>query len=77
MILYYQCLCLCTCIVHTLQPVSQIMVSAGHAVGIQLDDGTEIRANAVLSNATPKVTFLDLLEEVQDNCCYNGSVGLV
>ena len=32
--------------------------------GVKLDDGTEIQAKAVLSNATPKVTFFDLLPNV-------------
>ncbi|CAB3977129.1 pyridine nucleotide-disulfide oxidoreductase domain-containing 2 [Paramuricea clavata] len=31
--------------------------------GVVLEDGTEIKANIVLSNATPKITFLDLLPE--------------
>ena len=33
-------------------------------MGVRVEDGTEILAGAVLSNATPKVTFLDLLEAV-------------
>lgn len=45
-------------------PVSQITVNDKHKVtGIVLDDGSEIKAKVVLSNATPKVTFLDLLAE--------------
>ena len=47
------------------QPVSQIMVERGRAVGVVLGDGKEIRASAVLSNTTPKVTFLDLLDSVR------------
>ena len=35
------------------------------AVGVVLDDGTEIRSKVVLSNATPKVTYIDLLEKVR------------
>ncbi len=34
------------------------------ATGVMLEDGSEIRAKVVLSNATPQVTFLDLLPEV-------------
>ena len=30
-----------------------------------MEDGTEIRAKTILSNATPKVTFLDLLPKVR------------
>ncbi len=32
--------------------------------GVVLEDGTEIMADIVLSNATPKITFLDLLPKV-------------
>lgn len=32
--------------------------------GVALEDGSEIQADIVLSNATPKVTFLDLLPKV-------------
>ena len=49
------------------QGVSQILVREGRAVGVRLGDGTEILADVVLSNATPKVTFLDLLEEVSND----------
>lgn len=34
------------------------------AVGVVLEDGQEVAAKVVLSNATPKVTFLDLLDQV-------------
>ena len=33
--------------------------------GLVLNDGTEIRSKAVLSNATPKVTYIDLLEKLR------------
>ena len=39
--------------------------------GVMLEDGTEVRAKAVLSNATPKVTFLDLLPEVSQSFAIN------
>ena len=52
------------------QAVSQILVGDGRAVGVRLEDGTEVLASAVLSNATPKVTFLDLLEEVSCDTGY-------
>ena len=32
--------------------------------GVVLEDGSEIKADIVLSNATPKITFLDLLPKV-------------
>lgn len=48
-----------------LQPVTRILTSGGRkACGVLLDDGTEIKAKAVLSNATPKVTYFDLLSKV-------------
>ena len=40
------------------------MVKDQEAVGVTLKDGTEIRAKVVMSNATPKVTYLDLLQKV-------------
>lgn len=45
----------------TNQEVSSISVKDGKACGIVLKNGEEVTANVVLSNATPKVTFLDLL----------------
>ena len=48
-----------------LQPVSRILVGAGRTVeGVALEDGAEVRAKVILSNATPKITFLDLLPKV-------------
>ncbi|KNC99845.1 uncharacterized protein SPPG_05219 [Spizellomyces punctatus DAOM BR117] len=51
--------------IRTSAPVERILVSEaeGKAVGVRLRNGEEIRAPIVLSNATPKVTFLDLLPE--------------
>jgi phytoene dehydrogenase-like protein len=43
--------------------VARILVTGGRASGVVLDDGTEVRARAVLSNADPNVTFLRLLPE--------------
>ena len=43
----------------------EISVDGEHgAAGVVLEDGTEIRSKVVLSNATPKVTYIDLLEKV-------------
>ncbi|MEM7170083.1 MAG: NAD(P)/FAD-dependent oxidoreductase [Pseudomonadota bacterium] len=42
-------------------PVGQIKVQNDRACGVVLTDGREIRANAVISNADPRHTFLDLL----------------
>lgn len=46
------------------QPVSRILLDGQQAVGVALEDGQEVVAKIVLSNATPKVTFLDLLDQV-------------
>ncbi|HYX19959.1 MAG TPA: NAD(P)/FAD-dependent oxidoreductase [Thermoanaerobaculia bacterium] len=43
-------------------PVARIAVANGRARGIVLEDGTEIGARVVVSNADPKRTFLGLLE---------------
>jgi len=48
-----------------MQTVKQILVDANKvAQGVVLQDGTEIRSKVVLSNATAKVTFIDMLEKV-------------
>ncbi|GLH05938.1 Pyridine nucleotide-disulfide oxidoreductase domain-containing protein 2 [Gryllus bimaculatus] len=48
--------------IFTSKKVQQIKVdSRGFASGVILEDGIEINADIVLSNATPKVTFLDLI----------------
>ena len=50
----------------TLKPVTSILTDdrTGAARGVLLEDGTEIRANVVLSNATPEVTFGRLVAKV-------------
>ncbi|GAB1602773.1 pyridine nucleotide-disulfide oxidoreductase domain-containing protein 2-like [Argonauta hians] len=47
--------------IFTNKPVSNILMEDNKVSGVVLQDGTEIMTQAVLSNATPKVTFLDLL----------------
>jgi phytoene dehydrogenase-like protein len=42
--------------------VKRILLSGGRAVGVALEDGTELRASAVVSNADANVTFLKLLD---------------
>ncbi|KAL5021047.1 hypothetical protein ScPMuIL_000202 [Solemya velum] len=49
--------------IYTDKAVSNIIVNNGRAEGVVLEDGTEIKSKLVLSNATPKITFLDLLPE--------------
>jgi phytoene dehydrogenase-like protein len=42
--------------------VARILVgSSGRAMGVELEDGTVIRAKQVVSNAHPKTTYLDLV----------------
>lgn len=48
--------------IRTSAPVARIDVRNSRARGVVLEDGTEIRARLVLSNADPKRTFLGLLE---------------
>jgi phytoene dehydrogenase-like protein len=54
--------------IRTSAPVAQIDVRNGRARGVALEDGTEIRARMVLSNADPKRTFLGMvpLRELPD-----------
>jgi phytoene dehydrogenase-like protein len=42
--------------------VKQIIVRGGRAVGVALEDGTELRAPAVVTTIHPKIAFLDLIE---------------
>jgi phytoene dehydrogenase-like protein len=46
-------------------PVARIDVRDGRARGVTLEDGTEIPAGLVLSNADPKRTFLGLIDETE------------
>ena len=47
--------------IRTSAPVAQIEVRNGRARGVVLEDGTEIRARIVVSNADPKRTFLKMV----------------
>jgi phytoene dehydrogenase-like protein len=42
-------------------PVRRIVVGAGRADGVELEDGTLLRARQVVSSAHPKTTYLDLV----------------
>src|SRR5882757_4274696 len=44
--------------IRTLAPVARIGIRDGRVSGVVLEDGTEISANKILSNADPKRTFL-------------------
>ena len=48
--------------IRTGQPVARIAINAqGRAVGVELDDGSLVRAGRVVSNAHPVTTYLDLI----------------
>ncbi|QAA76026.1 MAG: hypothetical protein BIP78_0258 [Candidatus Bipolaricaulis sibiricus] len=47
--------------IHYRAKVEAILVERGRAVGVRLGDGTEYRADAVISNATPHATLFNLL----------------
>jgi phytoene dehydrogenase-like protein len=49
--------------IRTSAPVMRINVRNGRVVGVVLEDGTEISARMVLSNADPKRTFLGLVDQ--------------
>jgi phytoene dehydrogenase-like protein len=44
-------------------PVRRVVIEAGRAVGVELDDGTVVRAHRVISNAHPRTTYLELIGE--------------
>jgi phytoene dehydrogenase-like protein len=47
--------------IRTNTPVARILVENGRARGVVLEDGAEVRAATVVSNADPKRTFLGLM----------------
>ncbi|CAM1296679.1 PYROXD2 (predicted) [Pycnogonum litorale] len=47
--------------IFTERAVKEVICDGSTAKGVVLDDGTEIRSEVVLSNATPKISYLDLL----------------
>jgi phytoene dehydrogenase-like protein len=49
-------------VIRTEANVARIDVRNGRAVGVVLDDGTEIGATTIVSNADPKRTYLQLVE---------------
>jgi phytoene dehydrogenase-like protein len=42
--------------------VKQIIVRGGRAVGVALEDGTELRAPVLVTTVHPKIAFLDMIE---------------
>ncbi len=51
--------------IRTSTPVARVLVRDGKAAGVVLEDGTEIPADAVVSNADPRRTFLGLVDPVE------------
>jgi phytoene dehydrogenase-like protein len=51
--------------IRTSSGVSRIAVRDGRVAGVVLDDGSEIPARAVVSNADPRRTFLGLIDPVE------------
>jgi phytoene dehydrogenase-like protein len=49
--------------IRTLAPVARVHVRNGRARGVVLEDGSEVQARVVLSNADPKRTFLKLVDK--------------
>ena len=45
--------------------VKQILVRGGRAVGVALEDGSELRAPVVVTTIHPKIAFLDLIERYE------------
>jgi phytoene dehydrogenase-like protein len=56
-------------------PVARIAVSDGRARGVVLEDGREIAAKVVVSNADPKRTFLGLVAESELPAEFRKAVG--
>lgn len=48
--------------IQTDAPVARILTEHGAAIGVRLEDGTEITSNIVISNADPKRTYVTLLD---------------
>ena len=50
--------------IRTNAPVVRVLARNGHAAGVVLEDGTEIVATSVISNADPRRTLLSLVDPV-------------
>jgi phytoene dehydrogenase-like protein len=49
--------------VRTGVPVRRVLIRNGRVLGVELEDGTQLRARRVISNAHPVTTYLDLIGE--------------
>ncbi|HSF23698.1 MAG TPA: NAD(P)/FAD-dependent oxidoreductase [Blastocatellia bacterium] len=54
--------------------VDRVLVRNGRAYGVALDDGEEIHARVIISNADPKVTFLKLVDPVDIDADFRAEV---
>lgn len=71
-------------VIRTNAEVRNILISGGQAVGVALENGDELRARVVISNADPKRTFLSLVDrsdldaefrrEVENIRCHGSAV---
>lgn len=48
--------------IRTDAPVARVVVEGGRAIGVDLDGGAPLRAPIVVSSASPRATFLELLD---------------
>jgi phytoene dehydrogenase-like protein len=51
--------------IRTSAAVARVSIRDGRATGVVLEDGTEIHGSAVVSNADPRRTFLDLVDPIE------------
>jgi phytoene dehydrogenase-like protein len=51
--------------IHTDASVARVLVQDGRAAGVVLEDGKELRGRAVVSNADPRRTLLDLVDPLE------------
>ncbi len=49
--------------IHLRTPVQRLLIEKGRVLGVRLQDGTEVRAHKVISNADPGVTFGKLVPQ--------------
>jgi phytoene dehydrogenase-like protein len=61
--------------IRTSAPVAHVVVKGGRARGVVLEDGEEIDADAVVSNADPRRTFLTLVGEKHFDAGFVSQVG--
>lgn len=63
--------------IRTGTPVRRILVEAGRAAGIELEDGERIEAGVVLANTDPRRTFLTLLGKEHLPAEFAADIGMI